>query len=235
MEIHKIVSKEEWLAARKKHLAKEKEFTRLRDQLSAQRRELPWVQVDKDYIFDGPNGKETLAELFEGRRQLLVYHFMFDPDWEEGCPMCSYLVDNCSGAIVHLKQRDVTMVMVSKAPLDKLAAFKQRMGWRVKWVSSFGSDFNRDYHVSFTLEEKEKGEVYYNYGTRAYFESEGPGASVFYKKRNGNIFHTYSSYARGLDMLIGAYHLLDLVPKGRDEADLPWPMAWVRHHDKYDD
>jgi predicted dithiol-disulfide oxidoreductase (DUF899 family) len=234
MENHKIVLREEWLVARKKHLAKEKEFTHLRDRLSQQRRDLPWVKVEKDYVFDGPNGNETLSELFEGRHQLLVYHFMFDADWEEGCPMCSYLADNYSGAIVHLAQRDVTMVTVSKAPLNKLEAFKQRMGWRFKWVSSIGNDFNRDFHVSFTPEEKEKGEVYYNYGTHPYFESEGPGISVFYKDENGNILHTYSSYARGLDMLIGAYNLLDLVPKGRDEADLPWRMAWIRHHDKYD-
>ena len=235
MENHKIVSREEWLVARKKHLAKEKEFTRLRDRLSQQRRELPWVKVEKDYIFDGPNGKETLSKIFAGRRQLLVYHFMFDPDWDEGCPMCSYLIDNCSGANIHLNQRDVTMVMISKAPLNKLETFKRRMGWRFKCVSSIGNDFNCDYHVSFTPEEKDKGEVYYNYGMSAYFESEGPGISVFYKDENGNIFHTYSSYARGLDMLIGAYHLLDLVPKGRDETDLPWTMAWVRHHDKYED
>lgn len=234
MENHKIVSREEWLVARKNHLAKEKEFTRLRDQLSRQRRELPWVKVDKDYIFDGPNGKETLSELFDGRRQLLVYHFMFDPDWDEGCPMCSHLVDNCSGAVVHLKQRDVTMVLISKAPLNKLEAFRHRMGWPFKWVSSHENDFNRDYHVSFTPQEKERGEVYYNFGTQAYFESEGPGISIFYKDKNGNIFHTYSCYARGLDMLIGTYNLLDLVPLGRDEADLPWTMAWVRHHDKYD-
>jgi len=232
---HKIVTRDEWLDARQKHLAKEKEFTRLRDQLSQERRELPWVKVDREYIFNGPNGKENLSELFEDKPQLLVYHFMFDPAWDEGCPMCSYFADSYSGAIVHLKQRGVTMVTVSKAPLDKLERFKERMGWRFKWVSSYDNDFNLDYHVSFTADEKEKGEVYYNYGTSAYFESEGPGISAFLKDADGNIFHTYSSYARGLDMLIGAYNLLDLVPKGRDEADLPWPMAWIRHHDKYGD
>lgn len=231
---HKVVSQEEWMAARKTLLAEEKEFTRLRDQLNQHRRELPWVKVEKEYVFDGPNGKETLAELFAGSSQLLVYHFMFDPSWTEGCKSCSFWADNFNGIIVHLNHRDVTMVAISRAPLAQLEAFKQRMGWSFKWVSSFGSDFNRDYHVSFTPEEREKGEVYYNYGTSRFFSSEGPGVSVFFKDANGDIFHTYSSYARGLDMLNGAYHHLDLVPKGRDEAGLSFPQEWVRHHDKYD-
>lgn len=230
---HKVVSQEEWVVARKELLAREKEFTRLRDQLNQHRRELPWVRVEKEYIFDGPKGKETLAELFTGRSQLLVYHFMFDPSWTEGCKSCSFWADNFNGVIVHLNHRDVTMVAISKAPLSQLEAFKKRMGWNFKWVSSCGSDFNRDYHVSFTPEEREQGEVYYNYGTSRFFSSEGPGLSVFFKDGSGGIFHTYSTYARGLDMLNGAYHHLDLVPKGRDEAELSSPQAWVRHHDKY--
>jgi len=234
MTAHKVVSQEEWVAARKELLAKEKEFTQLRDQLSQHRRELPWVKIEKEYIFDGPNGKEALAELFTGRSQLLVYHFMFDPSWTEGCKSCSFWADNFNGIIVHLNHRDVTMVAISRAPLPQLEAFKKRMGWNFKWVSSFGADFNRDYHVSFTPEEREKGEVYYNYGTSKFFSPEGPGISAFFKDGDGDIFHTYSSYARGLDMLNGAYHHLDLAPKGRDEAGLPSPQAWVRHHDKYD-
>jgi predicted dithiol-disulfide oxidoreductase (DUF899 family) len=232
---HQIVSREEWLVARKELLAKEKELTRLRDQLSQQRRALPWVKVEKEYVFDGPNGKETLAELFAGRSQLLVYHFMFNPSWEEGCKSCSFWADNYNNIIVHLNHRDVTMVTISKAPLSKLEAYKQRMGWSFKWVSSFGNDFNRDYHVSFTPEEEKQGQVYYNYQTSAYFSSEGPGISVFCKDDQGNIFHTYSCYARGLDMMNSAYHHLDLTPKGRDEAGLTSPQAWVRRHDQYDD
>jgi predicted dithiol-disulfide oxidoreductase (DUF899 family) len=235
MQNHKVVSREEWLVARKEHLAKEKEFTRLRDQLSQQRRELPWVKVEKEYIFAGPSGQETLAELFAGRSQLLVYHFMFDPGWDEGCPSCSFWADNYNGIIVHLNHRNVTMVTISRAPLEKLEAYKKRMGWSFKWVSSFGNDFNRDYHVSFTPEEQGKGEVYYNYRIGRPFSSEAAGVSVFYKDESSNIFHTYSCYARGLDMLNGAYHSLDLVPKGRDEAGLPSPQAWVRRHDQYDD
>lgn len=235
MENHKVVSREEWLVARKEFLAKEEEFTRSRDQLSQQRRDLPWVQVDKEYIFAGPSGKETLSELFAGRSQLSVYHFMFHPSWDEGCKSCSFWADNFNGILVHLNHRDVTMVAVSKAPLDQLEAFKKRMGWNFKWVSSSGTDFNRDYHVSFTAEELNKGEMYYNYEMRKFPREEGPGISIFSKDKKGNIFHTYSCYARGLDMLNGAYHFLDLVPKGRDEAGLTYPQAWVRHHDKYDD
>lgn len=235
MPSHKVVSREEWLEARKAHLAKEKDFTRLRDELSRQRRELPWVRVEKRYVFDGPGGKETLADLFGGRSQLIVYHFMFGPGWEQGCPSCSFLSDHIDGALVHLAHRDVTLVAVSRAPLSQIEAFKKRMGWRFKWVSSFGSDFNYDYHVSFTKEEMAKGKVYYNYDLREFGSEEAPGTSVFYKDGTGAIFHTYSSYARGLDMLVGAYNYLDLVPKGRDEAELPWTMAWVRHHDRYDD
>jgi predicted dithiol-disulfide oxidoreductase (DUF899 family) len=230
----KVVSRDEWLAARKQHLKKEKEFTRLRDKLSAERRELPWVKVEKNYVFDGPKGKETLADLFDGRSQLIVYHFMFGPEWEQGCPSCSFLSDHIDGGVVHLAHRDVTFVVVSRAPLPKIEAFKKRMDWRFKWVSSYGSDFNFDYHVSFTKDEMTKGKVYYNYGM-VEGNDELPGISVFYKDGTGDIFHTYSAYARGLDILVGAYNYLDLVPKGRDEAELPWTMAWVRHHDKYGD
>src|SRR6266851_3873676 len=191
MEGPEVVSQAEWLAARKELLGKEKEFTQLRDELSRQRRELPWERVGKEYVFNGQNGKETLADLFDGKSQLIVYHFMFGPGWEEGCPSCSLLS-------------------------DQIEAFKKRMGWRFKWVSSHGNDFNRDYHVSFTKEDLAKGQMYYNYAMQQFPSEEGPGTSVFYKDGAGSIFHTYSSYGRGLDMLIGAYNWLDLAPKGRD-------------------
>ncbi len=233
MQPPKIVSEEEWLAARKALLAKEKAFTRERDALSAERRALPWVKVDKSYVFDGPDGKETLAQLFGDRSQLLVYHFMFGPDWTEGCPSCSFWADNYDNAVVHLRHRDVALVAISRAPLAKLEAYKKRMGWHFKWVSSYGNDFNRDYHVSFTPEEQKT--AVYNYTASGFGTSEAPGISVFAKGEDGQVFHTYSCYARGLDMLNGTYHLLDLVPKGRDEQDLPHPMAWVRRHDKYED
>jgi predicted dithiol-disulfide oxidoreductase (DUF899 family) len=236
MEPHKIVSRDEWLVARKAHLTREKELTRLRDQVSAERRNLPWVKIDKPYVFDGPDGKETLADLFAGRSQLIVYHFMLGPEWEEGCKSCSFLADHIDGSVIHLAHRDVTFVVVSRAPLPKIEAFKKRMGWRFKWVSSHGSDFNSDYHVSFTKDDLAKGKTYYNYDLReSPSEGEAPGASVFYKDGTGDIFHTYSSYARGLDMLVGAYNYLDLVPKGRDEDALAFTMAWVRHHDRYGD
>lgn len=235
MDTHKVVSKDLWLRERKKLLAKEKEFTRARDQLSELRRNLPWFKVEKKYVFEGPGGEETLSDLFAGRSQLVVYHFMFDPAWEEGCKSCSFWADNYDRIIVHLNHRDVTMLGISKAPFKKLEAFKKRMGWSFKWVSSFGTDFNRDYHVSFTAEELDKGNAYYNYRLGTFPATEAPGISVFFKEENGDVFHTYSCYARGLDMLNGAYHYLDLVPKGRDEAGLPYTMAWLRHHDKYDD
>jgi predicted dithiol-disulfide oxidoreductase (DUF899 family) len=230
---HRIVSQADWLVARKRLLSREKEFTRLRDQLSAERRELPWVRVEKEYVFDGPAGKETLADLFEGRSQLMVYHFMFGPGWEQGCPSCSFVSDHIDGANWHLPHRDVTLLAVSRAPLPEIEAFRKRMGWRFKWVSSYGNDFNRDYHVSFTPDEMAKGKVYYNYEDTEFSSEEAPGISIFYRDPSGAIFHTYSAYARGLDMLIGAYNYLDLAPKGRDEAALPWTMAWVRHHDRY--
>jgi predicted dithiol-disulfide oxidoreductase (DUF899 family) len=230
---HPVVSQAEWLAARKAFLAKEKEFTRLRDELSRQRRELPWEKVEKQYVFDGPNGKQTLADLFDGRSQLIVYHFMFGPGWNEGCPSCSYLADHFDGAAIHLANRDATLVVISRAPIAEIEAFKKRMGWKFHWVSSFGSDFNYDYHVSFTSEERASGKVTYNYELTQFPSEEGPGLSVFLKDANGDIFHTYSSYSRGLDIFLGAYNFLDHAPKGRDEEGLAFSMSWVRHHDKY--
>lgn len=229
---HPVVTREEWTAARIRLLEREKELTRLRDQVSQERRDLPWVKVEKPYLFDGPNGKETLSDLFGGRSQLLVYHFMFDPAWTEGGKSRSFWADNYAGIIVHLAQRDVTIVTVSRAALSTLEAFKQRMEWQFKWVSSFDSDFNRDCHVAFTAEER-LGDVWYNHSMRRFGSPEAPGASVFYRDTDGPVYHTYSCYARGLDALNGAYQWLDLVPKGRDEAALPYTMAWVRHHDRY--
>ena len=233
MTTHAIVLPKEWLTARKVLLEKEKEFTRLRDQLSEERRELPWVKVEKEYLFDSVNGKETLAELFENRSQLIVYHFMYGPDWEEGCPSCSFWADNFNNIIIHLNHRDITMIAVAKARLETLESYKVRMGWSFKWASSFNNDFNSDYQVSFTPKELDKGEVYYNYTKTTFPSEEGPGISVFYKNYDGDIFHTYSCYARGLDILNGAYHYMDLVPKGRDEDRLEWSMAWLRRHDQY--
>ncbi len=235
MTTHRIVSREEWIGARLEHLAREKEFTRLRDQLSRERRDLPWVKVDKAYVFDGPRGPESLADLFERRSQLVVQHFMFDPSWDEGCKSCSFWVDNFDGIVVHLNHRDVSFALVSRAPIATLEAYKNRMGWSVRWVSSLSNDFNRDYHVSFTPEELERGQAYYNYANGSFPVPEAPGISVFYKEADGAIYHTYSCYARGLDMLNGAYHLLDLVPRGRDEAALSHSMEWLRHHDRYED
>lgn len=234
-ELSRVVPQADWLAARKELLKKEKEFTRLRDELSRQRREMPWEKVEKRYTFEGPKGKVTLAELFDGRSQLIVYHFMFGPGWKEGCPSCSFLADGFDGPAVHLAQRDTTLAVISGATLPEIEAFKKRMGWHFKWVSSFGSDFNFDYHVSFSKEEKSNGKVDYNYGMNEFPAEEAPGASVFYKNAEGEIFHTYSSYARGLDILLGTYNFLDLTPKGRDEDGLPYSMAWVRHHDRYGD
>lgn len=231
----KVVSRSEWLAARKQFLSKEKEFTRLRDQLSAGRRALPWVKVDREYVFDAPGGRESLSDLFAGRSQLIVYHFMFGPDWNEGCKSCSFWADNFNGIDVHLKHRDVTLLAVSRAPLEKLEAYRKRMGWGFKWVSSFGNDFNRDFHVSFTREEISKGNVFYNYQMQKFPVEEAPGISVFFKDAKGEVFHTYSCYARGLDMLNGAYHYLDLAPKGRDEDGQAYTMAWLRHRDRYED
>ncbi len=230
---HQIVSQEEWIAARTQLLAKEKEFTRLRDELSRARRELPWARVDQKYVFDGPAGKETLSDLFAGHRQLIIQHFMFDPGWEAGCPSCSFWADGYNGFVVHLEHRDVAFAVVSRAPLEKLAAYKRRMGWDFKWVSSLGSDFNHDYQVSDTPEERANGQAYYNYRVGKTFGSERPGISVFYRDDDGAVFHTYSCYARGVDMMNAAYHYLDLTPKGRDEEGLSNPQAWVRRHDDY--
>ena len=224
-----IVSETEWLVARKDLLTREKEFSRQRDALSAARRKLPMVKIEKEYVFEGPNGKETLADLFEGRSQLIVYHFMFGPGWEEGCKSCSYLADHFDGANWH---RDVTLVVISRAPLSELEAYKKRMGWRFKWLSSHGNDFNFDYHVSFTKEDEKKNKIYYNYTEGEFMMDELPGLSVFYKDEDGAIFHTYSTYARGLDILVGTYNFLDLVPKGRDENP-DSTMDWVRRHDQY--
>ena len=232
LEKHKIVSEEEWIKARKELLIKEKEFTRLRDQLSQQLRDLPWKAVDKEYIFNGPNGKQTLSELFDGRSQLIVYHFMFDSSWEGGCPHCSFWADNFNEIITHLNQRDVTMIAVSHAPYSKLASYKKRMGWNFKWVSSSDTDFNFDYHVSFKPEELAKKKAFYNFTIQDPMDSEREGVSVFYKDKTGNVFHTYSTYARGIDMVNTAYNYLDLTPKGRDESGQG--QFWVRRHDEYD-
>lgn len=230
---HKVLSHDEWIAARKELLAREKEFTRARDALSRTRRELPWERVEKDYVFDGPNGKESLSDLFDGKSQLIVYHFMYGPDWEAGCKSCSFLADHFNPAIVHLNQRDVAMVAISRAPLATLEAYKKRMGWAFKWLSSGGCDFNRDFGVSFTEEEIKNGAAEYNYTKQGFPGTEAPGASVFYKEKDGSIYHTYSVYQRGLDMFITAYHYLDIVPKGRGEDGLPFTMEWLRRHDEY--
>ena len=230
---HKVVSEKEWLEARKALLKKEREFTELRDQLSRQRRELPWEAVDKEYVFDGPDGKQTLSELFDGRSQLIIYHFMFDPNWDAGCLHCSFWADNFNEIIVHLNQRDITMVAVSRAPYCKLASYEKRMGWDFKWVSSYDTDFNFDYNVSFTHKQMEREETFYNYIFQNSNSPEREGVSVFYKDPSGRIFHTYSAYARGIDMLNVAYHYLDLVPKGRDEEGHDFPQFWVRRHDEY--
>jgi predicted dithiol-disulfide oxidoreductase (DUF899 family) len=233
---HPIVSREEWVKARKELLKKEKDFTRLRDQLNAESRQLPWVRVEKTYVFDGPNGKETLSDLFAGRSQLIVNHFMFGPGWKEGCVGCSFGADHNDGIIVHLEHHDVMFVAISRAPQPEIEAFKKRMGWRFKWVSSFGSDFNFDYHVSFTPDEIRKGKVYYNYDVREFQVEELAGTSMFYKDANGDIFHTYSVFARGSEMLGGAYGYLDHLPKGRTETGPNHDLSdWVRHHDKYGD
>jgi predicted dithiol-disulfide oxidoreductase (DUF899 family) len=231
---NKIVSQNEWLAARKALLAKEKEFTKAPDHLSAARQAMPWVKVEKNYVFEGPDGRETLPQLFAGKSQLIVYHFMLGPGWVQGCPSCSFLADHFDGAAIHLAQRDVTLVVVSRAPIAEIEAYKKRMGWKFKWVSSYGTDFNSDFHVSFTPEEKARGKVEYNYTMMEFPSEEAPGLSAFIKDESGAVFHTYSAYARGLDSLIGAYNFLDLAPKGRDEGALPWTMAWVRRHDEYE-
>lgn len=234
MQPHKIVSEQEWLAARKELLAKEKELTRARDQLSAERHALPWVKVEKNYLFDTPNGSRSLADLFNGKSQLLVYHFMLGPGWKEGCPSCSFLADHFDGMLPHLAARDVTFTAISRAPRAEIEAYKRRMGWHFPWASSFANDFNFDYHVSFPTDQA-ASEVDYNYEMQDVGSDEMPGLSAFYRDADGVVFHTYSAYARGLDSLVGTYNFLDVAPKGRDEDNLPWTMAWVRRHDEYDD
>jgi len=232
MEHPKVVTQKEWIAARKELLAKEKSLTRQRDALAEERRSLPWVKVDKKYEFETASGKKTLAELFGGKSQLAIYHFMLGPDWEQGCPGCSLLGDHLDGMGIHLAQRDVRLLIVSRAPLDRIEAFKKRMGWKFPWVSSYGSDFNFDYGVSVAKEDMGK-DLIYNYKPTKFPSDERPGMSVFYMNANGEVFHTYSMYGRGLEDLMGIYVILDRVPKGRDEGGLPTPMAWLRHHDRY--
>jgi predicted dithiol-disulfide oxidoreductase (DUF899 family) len=229
---HQIVNHEEWLAARQRFLEKEKAFTRLRDALSHERRQLPWERIDKNYVFDGANGPETLADLFGTRHQLIVYHFMFDPSWDSGCRSCSFWADNFNGIIPHLNQRDISMVAISRAPLQKLQAQAQTLGWTFNWLSSLRNDFNFDFNVSFSPADLARGEAYYNYAKRKPTGPELPGVSVFHRD-HGQICHTYSAYSRGIDMLNTAYHYLDLAPKGRDEAGLPHPMAWVKLRTDY--
>lgn len=230
---HEVVTRDEWLEARKDLLAREKAATRERDEIARLRRELPWVRVGQEYVFDDAAGKLTLADLFDGRSQLVVYHFMFDPAWSQGCKSCSLVADHYNPAVIHLAHRDVSMVTVSRAPLEKIAAFKRRMGWSFRWVSSAGNTFNRDFRVSFDEGERTSGLPVYNFSTIAFPISEAPGLSVFTKDENGEIYHTYSTYARGLDIFLGVFQILDCVPKGRDEEDIPI-MSWVRHHDRYD-
>ena len=232
---HPIVSREQWLKARRDLLAAEKAFTKQRDDLNARRRALPWVRVEPAYTFDTPDGRQTLGDLFEDRSQLIIQHFMYGADWDDGCPSCSFWADSYNGVDIHLAHRDISFVVVSVAPLPTLQTYKKRMGWTFRWVSSAGTTFNRDFHVSFSPEELEKGEAYYNYGTVGFPSTEAPGASAFYRDSDGAIYHTYSCYARGLDILNGAYHYMDIAPKGRNEDGLPWPMAWLRRRDQYED
>ena len=233
---HSVVTPDRWIAERKKLLAREKELTHLRDKIAEERRALPWERVEKNYVFDTPQGRRTLADLFEGRSQLMVQHFMFGPDWEQGCASCSFMADHTDGMKIHLEHRDIKFVAISRAPLDKIEGMRKRMGWQFKWVSSHGSEFNHDFRVSFTPEErnKGKGEVYYNYGMTNFPAEEAPGISLFYKNHAGEIFHTYSTFGRGVEVMMGTYNMLDLAPKGRDEEDLSYDMAWVRHHDRYE-
>jgi predicted dithiol-disulfide oxidoreductase (DUF899 family) len=233
MSTHQVVSNEQWLAQRKALLDKEKAFTRMRDELSAARRELPWVKVEKTYVFDSNEGKVTLADLFEGKSQLIVYHFMFHPDWDAGCKSCSFWADTYNPTIVHLNHRDVNLVAVSRASLQRLDAYKRRMGWTFRWVSSANNDFNYDFGVSFTPEDLKKATNNYNFGTSRFSIEEAPGLSVFFKDADGAIYRTYACYSRGLDALNPAYQYLDLVPKGRDEDANSAPMSWLRRHDEY--
>ncbi|TLD69109.1 DUF899 domain-containing protein [Phragmitibacter flavus] len=231
---HPVVSQDQWIAARKELLEKEKASSRSMDELSEARRRLPWVKVEKDYVFDTADGKRSLADLFAGREQLVVYHFMFGPEWQEGCPSCSFVSDHFDGTLAHLAARNVSLVAVSRAPLAKIEGFKERMGWEFPWVSSFGGDFNGDFRVSFDDEDREQGRVNYNYKLQEFPSAEAPGVSVFCKDAAGDVYHTYSAYGRGVESLMGTYRILDLVPKGRDEDGLSFSMEWVRYHDRYD-
>lgn len=233
MEHTKNVSKRQWLDARLELLAKEKAHSRARDEVTRARMAMPWRKVEKDYLFEGPNGQETLSDLFQGKSQLLLHHFMYEPDWDEGCKSCSFSADHYDRSAVHLRQRDVAVATVSIAPLHKLQAFRKRMGWSFKWVSSAGSDFNRDFHVSFTDEELANKKAYYNYRETTFVSREAPGFSVFARDENGEVYHTYSCFGRGLENSIGAYNYLDLVPRGRDEGALPYGMYWLRLKDQY--
>jgi predicted dithiol-disulfide oxidoreductase (DUF899 family) len=228
---HQVVSSDEWVRARKELLAKEKEFTRARDALSQARRDLPWERVDKNYVFDGPAGKQTLAELFGECSQLVVYHFMFDPDDDEGCEHCSFWADNFDGIPPHLRANDIAFVAISRAPYAKIEAYRKRMGWRFTWLSAHGTEFTRDLGVEFTQEEMDCKHGYYNYAPWEPFVRDREGISVFYKGDDGSIYHTYSAYARGIDIVNGAYNFIDMTPKGRNEGDRP--QYWVRRHDEY--
>jgi predicted dithiol-disulfide oxidoreductase (DUF899 family) len=230
---HRIVSHQQWLAERKALLEREKELTRLHDQIARERRALPWVRMDKDYVFDTPQGPRRLADLFDGRHQLVMQHFMLPPGWEQGCKSCSYMADHTDATLAHLAARDTSFVAVSRAPLADIERFRQRMGWTFPWVSSHGTDFNRDFHVTFTAEEKESGTLDYNFGGKSH-GLELPGVSVFWKDDTGEVFRTYSTYGRGVEVMMHTYNLLDLTPKGRDEDGLDFTMAWVRHHDRYE-
>jgi predicted dithiol-disulfide oxidoreductase (DUF899 family) len=232
---HAVVSDARWLEARRSLLEREKELTHLRDQVAAERRALPWRRIAKEYAFDTREGRRTLAELFGPRRQLIVQHFMFGPGWEQGCPSCSFMADHTDGMTLHLAHRDIAFVAVSRAPLEDIERFRRRMGWRFDWVSSHGSDFNFDFAVSFTPEQLATGEVDYNYRKGYFPAEEAPGISVFCKDDAGEVFHTWSTYGRGVEAMMGAYVLMDLTPKGRDERDVFYKMEWVRHHDRYDD
>lgn len=233
MNPNKIVSREVWIEARKALLRDEKEFTRQRDALTAKRQALPWVKLEKDYVFKGADGPLTLRDLFDGKDQLIIYHFMFGPDWAEGCSNCSFWADNFNGVDIHLENIDITLAMVSSAPIDKVLAYRDRMGWTTRWVSAEGSDFNRDFGVTFTAEETKRGEQHYNYGKKQFPSTEAPGVSVFAKGEDGAIYHTYSTYSRGLDMLNGAYHYIDLTPKGRRSEKEHGNMHWLKRRDQY--
>ena len=234
IENHRVVPMDRWLARRKEFLAQEKELTAHRDRIAAERRALPWVRIEKDYVFATPEGPRKLAELFEGRRQLMVQHFMLGPGWKQGCQSCSFMADHTDGMNVHLENRDVSFLAISRAPLEEIERFRQRMGWKFKWVSSFGTPFNYDFGVSFTPQQRATGELDYNYGKLRMSAEEMPGVSVFYRNDTGDVFLTYSTYGRGVEVMMGTYAMLDLAPKGRDETNSEYTMDWVRHHDRYD-